>query len=250
MEAENTVTLKEYLHENMIVVPKGTEIIRNFYDEHKWLSSNYKMSIPGKKSDLRESVQQVEIDQFQLLRYPVTLEPYNLVINQKSLHTQTRIPVVNISWIEAIDFCNTLSSSLGLMPYYIIDKETELIHCNKEANGFRLPTEAEWQHACHADSHKYQYGNIDDIAWHKDNSDNTIHCVGEKLPNDWGFYDMLGNVWEWCWDLYDEKHYGSYRVFRGGSWAENQRSCGATCRRKSFPTFKTDDLGFRIARNI
>lgn len=116
------MAIKEYLNENMIVVPKGIEIIRNFYDEHKWLSSNYEMSIPGRKSDLREAVQQVEISQFQLLKYPVTLELYNLVINQKSLCTQTRIPVVNVSWIEAIDFCNTLSSSLGLMPCYIIDK--------------------------------------------------------------------------------------------------------------------------------
>lgn len=60
---------------------------------------------------------------------------------------------------------------------------------------------------------------------------------------------MLGNVWKWCWDLYDEKNYGSYRSFRGGSWAESGRSCGATSRRKSFPTLTTDDLGFRIARN-
>lgn len=190
------MTIKEYLNENMIVVPKGTEIIRNFYDEHKWLSSNYQMSIPGKKSNLKEVVQQVEISRFQLLKYPVTLELYNLVINQKPLHPQTRIPVVNVSWIEAIDFCNTLSSNLGLMPYYIIDKKIELIHFDKEANGFRLPTEAEWQYACHANSDKYQYGNIDDIAWYKDNSNNTIHCIGEKNLTIGGFTTcsaMFGN---------------------------------------------------------
>lgn len=61
---------------------------------------------------------------------------------------------------------------------------------------------------------------------------------------------MLGNVWEWCWDLYDEKHYGSYRVFRGRSWAEEQRCCGSTCRRRSHPSFQIDDLGFRIAKSI
>jgi len=60
---------------------------------------------------------------------------------------------------------------------------------------------------------------------------------------------MLGNVWEWCWDLYDEEVYGSYRIFRGGGWAEQARGCGATVRRRSHPTFKIDDLGFRLARS-
>ena len=71
-----------------------------------------------------------------------------------------------------------------------------------------------------------------------------------KEPNAWGLYDMLGNVWEWCYDLYDENVYGSYRIFRGGSWAEGARGCGATYRRRSHPTFHIDDLGFRLARSI
>lgn len=118
------------------------------------------------------------------------------------------------------------------------------------ADGYRLPTDAEWQYACKAGTSGYRYGQIDDIAWYADNSDGRIHDVGGKAPNPWGLFDMLGNVWEWCWDLYDEDMYGSYRILRGGGWAESERGCGATVRRRSHPTFTIDDLGFRLARSI
>jgi len=77
------------------------------------------------------------------------------------------------------------------------------------------------------------------------------HDVGMKAPNAWGLYDMLGNVWEWCSDIYDETVYDSYLIFRGGGWFDEARGCLATNRRRSHPTsFKIDDLGFRIARNL
>lgn len=77
-----------------------------------------------------------------------------------------------------------------------------------------------------------------------------VRDVGGKAPNAWGLHDMLGNVWEWCWDLYDEEVYGAYRIFRGGGWAESERGCGASVRRRSHPTFAIDDLGFRLARTV
>jgi len=147
-------------------------------------------------------------------------------------------------------FCNALSKKAGLSSCYIIDVEAEHVHCDWEKDGFRLLTEAEWQYACRAGSTGYQYGKLEDIAWYQNNSNSCIHRVGEKIPNQWGIYDMLGNVWEWCWDFYDEVRYGSYRTFRGGSWAETDQKCGATCRRRSLPSFKIDDLGFRIAKSI
>ena len=77
------------------------------------------------------------------------------------------------------------------------------------------------------------------------------HDIGSKEANNWGLYDMLGNVWEWCSDKYDETVYGTYRIFRGGGWNDAERGCLATNRRRSHPTaFKIDDLGFRLAKNL
>jgi formylglycine-generating enzyme required for sulfatase activity len=117
--------------------------------------------------------------------------------------------------------------------------------------GFRLPTEAEWQYACQAGSNQIRYGALTEIAWFKENSKNETQEVGLQKPNDWGLYDMLGNVWEWCSDIYDEEVYGSYRIFRGGGWCDEERSVMATNRRRSHPSFfEIDDLGFRIAQSI
>ncbi|MCA9715294.1 MAG: SUMF1/EgtB/PvdO family nonheme iron enzyme, partial [Myxococcales bacterium] len=103
--------------------------------------------------------------------------------------------------------------------------------------------------ACRAGTSGPRYGPLDEIAWYRDNAGERVHDVGLRRANAWGLHDMLGNTWEWCWDLYDTRVYGPYRVFRGGGWLDPPRGCRASCRRKSQPTFRIDDLGFRLARS-
>lgn len=213
------------------------------------------VKVPGGEVDLRDdrtsSKWKVDIQPFLLARYPVTMELY-LAITQKSSISNDgdHNPVVNISWNDAISFCNLLSQTAGLKECYSISHDGENIICDWESDGYRLPSEAEWQYACKAGTTGYRYGELDKIAWYNENSAGTIHEVGRKEPNAWGLYDMLGNVWEWCWDLYDQNVYGSYRIFRGGSWAEEARGCGASCRRRSHPSLTIDDLGFRLAKSM
>ncbi len=216
---------------------------------------NQMVEIASGKIELRDDRTKqkwtVEIYPFLLAKFPVTQELYFDVIKEApSTFKNKKHPVETVTWKEAVNFCNKLSIQLGLSPCYAIVEDREEILFDSTANGYRLPTEAEWEYACKAGATAIRYGDIHNIAWFKDNSSMTTHIVGQKEPNAWGLYDMLGNVWEWCSDIYDETVYGSYRVFRGGGWADEERSVMATTRRRSHPLkFKIDDLGFRIARN-
>ncbi|OMC84893.1 cytoplasmic protein [Viridibacillus sp. FSL H8-0123] len=212
------------------------------------------VKIPGGEIELRDdrlkSKWNVELSPYLFASYPVTMNLYNAITKSPISFDGNLKPVVNISWYDAISFCNLLSQKVGLKECYSKSNDGENIICNWGSNGFRLPSEAEWQYACKAGTTGYRYGELDKIAWYNENSGGKIHEVGRKEPNAWGLYDMLGNVWEWCFDLYDEQVYGSYRIFRGGSWAEEARGCGATCRRRSHPSFFIDDLGFRLAKSL
>ncbi|WP_181772783.1 formylglycine-generating enzyme family protein [Amycolatopsis pittospori] len=159
----------------------------------------------------------------------------------------SRFPRVDVSWLDAIRFCNALSEREGLTPAYEVDED---VKWDVAANGFRLPSEAEWEHACRAGTTGPRYGPLDEVAWYRENSAESVHEVGGKAPNAWGLHDMLGNVWEWCWDVYDAEVYGEYRVLRGGGWFDEHWSCRASVRRRSHPTFRVDDVGFRLARTL
>jgi formylglycine-generating enzyme required for sulfatase activity len=175
---------------------------------------------------------------------------YNITQKSPSSFIGKQNPVESVSWYDAIRFCNLLSKREGLKECYAISINGEDVIFNDESDGYRLPTEAEWEYSCRAGTTEVIYGEIDKIAWYKENSNGKIQEVGKKEPNAWGLYDMLGNVWEWCWGVYDEKIYGSYRIFRGGGWSDTARGCLASNHRRSHPTFYIDDLGLRLAKSL
>jgi formylglycine-generating enzyme required for sulfatase activity len=219
-----------FLNNLLVEIPSGEVELRDDRIKHKW---------------------SVKIQPFMLAKFPVTQGLYYEITGQQpSGFVSSKKPVETVSWKDAVSFCNQLSSKAALRPCYDFS-ENDVISFDPSANGFRLPTEAEWQFACQGGRNEIRYDELDRIAWYKDNSSKTTHEVGQKKPNTFGIYDMLGNVWEWCSDIYDESVYGSYRVFRGGGWCDHERSVMATTRRRSHPiSFKIDDLGFRFARNI
>jgi sulfatase modifying factor 1 len=193
----------------------------------------------------------VELAPYRLAAFPVTQAWYARVTGRRpSTARGDRLPVEGVSWSDAVRFCNDLSLREGVAPAYRLHADAEGVEWDASADGYRLPTEAEWEHACRAGTTGARYGLLDEIAWYRGNSQERIHDVGGKQPNPWGLYDLLGNVWEWCWDVYDAEVYGAYRVLRGGGWFDKPWSCRASVRRRSHPTFHIDDVGFRVARSV
>ena len=163
---------------------------------------------------------------------------------------EKRLPVESVSWHDCIKFCNKLSDKLGLGKYYNINGTD--VTFNTGANGFRLPTEAEWEYAARGgrDSKGYEYagcnteGELKYYAWYDANSDDKTHPVGDKNPNELHLHDMSGNVWEWCEDLYRNT---SLRVNRGGSRGSVAWYCRVSFRDYSAPGFRDSYVGFRLA---
>jgi formylglycine-generating enzyme required for sulfatase activity len=180
-------------------------------------------------------------------------------------------PVINVSWNEAIKYCNWLSKKEGLTAAYdndgnMLDKNGNKTSDITEVEGYRLPSEAEWEYAARGGnkSKGYTYSgsnNLLEVGWYDDNSEGKTHEVGQKKTNELGLYDMSGNVWEWCLDGYAGNYYGkrtkenpvnlnntSYRVFRGGSWYYDSFRCRVAIRYGLEPSISGNFLGFRIAR--
>ncbi|KZK99072.1 Serine/threonine-protein kinase pkn1 [Pseudovibrio sp. Ad26] len=202
------------------------------------------------KDDRRGERWTAQVQSFVASKYPVTQQLYAVVLEERPAQfTGVDLPVESVSWFDAIRFCNGLSEKCGLKPSYLVHEDGAVEWC-AVSDGFRLLTDAEWEYACRAGSQGASYGPLEDIAWFAGNSAGNPQTVGCKEPNEFGLYDMLGNVWEWCWDLYDPAVYGDYRVFKGGGWADDERGCLVTNRRRSHPTFRVEDLGFRVARSI
>ena len=152
-------------------------------------------------------------------------------------------PVETVSWEDAVAFSNALSKREGLQPAY--RQQGGAWVWDRDASGYRLPTEAEWETAALA-GEKTEYAGSDDldaVGWYGDNSGGKTHAARGKASNAWGLYDMSGNVWEWCWDAE-----GSGRVIRGGSWYDTAGNVRVAYRSRADPGNRGGDRGFRLAR--
>ncbi|REJ05507.1 formylglycine-generating enzyme family protein [Microbacterium bovistercoris] len=186
----------------------------------------------------------VQLESYEMGVFAVTQEQFAEVLGVPATHP--RRPASDLSWLRAIRFCNAASEWEGLDPAYSFDGEDVTWHL--DSDGYRLPTEAEWEFACRAGSVAPHYGPLADVAWTGADGVPTPQDVGLRLPNLNGLFDMLGNVWEWCWDLLDPARYDDYRVFRGGGFADDAWSVRASVRRGGAPRMHHEDVGMRLAR--
>ncbi|WZH36043.1 MAG: SUMF1/EgtB/PvdO family nonheme iron enzyme [Microbacterium enclense] len=203
--------------------------------------------IPGGRvlrGDMRGTERrEIVVSAFEIAVYPLTEEQAAELLGVPSRHP--RRPAVELSWFRAIRLCNALSEWEGHDPAYAFDGEA--VSRDPESDGFRLPTEDEWEYACRAGATGSTYGPIGEIAWTAADGLRSPVDVGARLPNLFGLFDILGNVSEWCEDLLDPDR-GTARVFRGGGWSDAPAVVRATTRRGAGPRDSFDDVGVRVAR--
>ena len=209
---------------------------------------------------------QIPGESYCIMDTEVTQEIYESVmgVNPSNFKGEKNLPVENVSWYDAVSFCNKLSEKEGLEPVYSFEGETDVekwwnmvnkwdsfpgekIKWNKNANGYRLPTVEEWQYAANGgQAFKYSGSdNIDEVGWYSENSEGKTHPVAQKASNGYGLYDMSGNVYEWCWDSDGN---GS-RYDCGGSWRNKGDRCEVSNGYWNDVNYTYSNLGFRVVRN-
>jgi formylglycine-generating enzyme required for sulfatase activity len=232
------------------------------------------------KDEIQHSV---TVSDFHLAQYEVTQREYvELMSNNPSNFKGGNLPVENVTWFEAVRYCNARSALDGLTPAYAVNGS--IVTWNRAANGYRLPTEAEWEYACRSGTIT-PFNTEDHISTARSNYYGTYPYmiethyfsqeklqtppgeyrqqtvpVGSFVPNKWGLFDMHGNVWEWCWDWYGE--YGTaattnptgaatgiYRINRGGAWNDFAKHLRSAYRASTPPDNGSFNLGFRLAQN-
>lgn len=218
-----------------------------------------------------QPIHEVRITQrFALSQTEVTQGQYQAVMgkNPAQFLGQTgweNLPVENVSWLDAVTYCNKLSELEDRPHCYQIERESQVKWEGLGCRGYRLPTEAEWEYAARADEPAEYAGsdNLDEVAWYGGDAEAKPHPVASKKPNAWHLYDLSGNVWEWVWDSYDVGYYrvspsvnpvgpldsSSNRVYRGGSWGSFAPYARVAYRSGFDPGSHGDNLGFRLARS-
>jgi formylglycine-generating enzyme required for sulfatase activity len=210
----------------------------------------FQMGSPPNEEGRRDNegpVHKVCVDGFWMGKYEVTQGQWREIMrgNPAKFQKGDDFPVEQVSWTDTQEFIAELN--------------------RKSNKTYRLPTEAEWEYACRADgSGKYCGGdNLDTLGWYYKNSGKSTHPVGKKQANDFGLYDMSGNVWEWCGDWYEKDYYkksplnnppgsrsGKYRVLRGGSWSGDRDYARCSFRFRYYPNDRLNDVGFRVVFSL
>ena len=259
--------------EGFVLIPGGTFQMGDSFSE-------------GSSNEL--PVHSVTLSSFYMGKYEVTQAEWSQYMpaeNWSSYGTGDNHPAYYVSWYKIIKYCNLRSMAEGLTPCYTINSSTNPADwgdaptssnaiwnaaiCNWSANGYRLPSEAEWEYAArgglhHGDNFRYsgchEQSDLTNYAWYSANSDFSTHPVGTKLPNQLGLYDMSGNLWEWCWDWYGSytsdsvtnpygPTTGSRRVSRGGGWDWYSPAVLRVAYRFDYtPYYSYADHGFRLSR--
>jgi len=219
--------------------------------------------------EVDEPAHEATVGPFAIDKFEVTQEEYQRVMGDNPSKVKGRSnPVEQVRWSDAVRYCNERSRLEGLEPAYDLKTWT----CRFDADGYRLPTEAEWEYAARAGtSTPYSFGDSDaklqQHAWFKANARGKPKPVGQRRPNAWGLHDVHGNVWEWCNDFYKVDYYlesmkknpkgpeaGKNKVLRGGCWNSNPDACRSAYRYNENPAytdacFGYDIYGFRCVRS-
>lgn len=189
----------------------------------------------------------VPIGKIEIMMTEVTQEMWEAIMNYyPEEFVGTDLPVVNISWYDAIEFCNKLSELQGYTPAYFYDKESKKVTQNPDGDGYRLPTVQEWVLASGRRNSEINYS---DIGWFYDNSEDKIHPVAQKKANEYGLFDMYGNVREWCWDDYNEIPNNPGKKTKGGSFAGGYYETGTFYAGYIMKSYAID-IGFRVVRTV
>jgi formylglycine-generating enzyme required for sulfatase activity len=230
------------------------------------------VTVKGGELPPESSLAGTEVGPFDMGKYTVTKEEWQRVRGwgiangfeiEQGAAEGFKHPITDISWYDVVKWCNAKSLLENRTPAYkvggVVYKSGEfgpngsrIVLWNPKADGYRLPTKAEWEWAARGGQKTQGYtfsgsNDLNAVGWFNENAGGSAHEVGEKLPNELGLHDMSGNVWEWCWDLVPKS---SYRPICGGSWVALVDYCAVTYSGSVRPGYRYEDFGFRLVRNF